>query len=83
MCLNDQEGLAATLVSSSYTYFLTYRKKKVKGRPYIYSARNVLLDLIWDVTNPLCRHNVLVVFNIIMRSNNKQTSLIGLNKPLH
>ena len=56
----------------------------VKRSLYIYSARNILpYSMMWDITNtPPYKHNILVVSHGIAGSN-KQTPLMGLNKPLH
>ena len=55
----------------------------VKMSMYIYSAKNFLPYPMWDITNTLpSKYNVLVVSYEIVGSN-RQTPLIGPNKPPH
>ena len=56
----------------------------VKRSSCIYSVKNFLPYPIQDITITLylCRYNVLILFHEIMRSN-RQTFLIGSNKPPH
>lgn len=45
---------------------------KVKKSFYIYSTRNFLSYLIWDIINtPPCRHNIILVSHGIARPNRK------------
>ena len=56
---------------------------QVTRSPYLFSTRNFPPYLMRDVTNTsLCRHNVLVVSHGIAEPN-RQTPLMGLNKPPH
>ena len=56
---------------------------RVTRSPYLFSTRNFPPYLMGDVTNtPPCRHNVLVMSHRIAEPN-RQTPLMGLNKPPH